>query len=485
MSVSSRASLALAVVLTAAISSGAGAKTHKPAPPAPPPADPAAVATALRDKALTDPTAYAVVESLTTEVGPRLEGTPAAARARDWALAKLTALGFSNVHAEPFTIPSWIRGAEAAEVTAPFPQPLMILGLGRSVPTPPGGIEAEIALFHSYADLLDAPPGSLAGKIAVVTQPMTRAQDGAGYGALGRARFRGPSEAAKRGAIAYLLRSLSTSDSRSPHTGRLEYAADAPRIPAAALGVADAELLDRMAARGGPVRVRLVLNSTSSEGATAWNVAGEIPGSETPGQAIVIGGHLDSWDPGQGALDDGAGVAITTAAAKLIGDLPRRPRRTIRVVLFGAEEMNYSGKAYADAHMTEAASLVALSESDTGSGPLWTLQLPKGAAAAPSLKPLASLMASLKVVVSDQPAQFAGDDFGLLQIGSAIPVFSFRPDATRYFDIHHSADDTLDKVDRADLNQSVAAWAALVYLLADSDIDLRVLAAANSAGGQP
>ena len=482
MSTSRMAGLALVAALAAAISGGAAAKPHRPVSPAPPPpADPAVVAAALRDKALDDSTAYGVVESLTTEVGQRLAGTPAAARAKDWALAKLTALGFSNVHAEPFAITAWIRGAESAEVTAPYPQTLVIIGLGASPPTPPEGIEAEIALFHSYADLLAAPPGSLTGKIAVVTQPMTRTQDGAGYGAATRFRRRGPVEAARRGAVAYLVRSISTSTSRSPHTGKADYVADVPKIPAAALGVADAELLDRMVARGKPVRIRLALASTETPGAPAWNVSGDIVGSEKPDEAIVIGGHLDSWDPGQGAIDDATGVAITTAAAKLIGDLPRHPRRTIRVVMFGSEEMDYSGRSYADAHKADAARLVALSESDSGPGPIWNLQLPRGAAAATALKPLASLLAPLKVILADQPAQFAGADFGELQLEAGVPVFSFTPDTSLYFDVHHSADDTLDKVGRPDLNQSVAAWAALIYLLADSDVDLRALAKASPA----
>ena len=467
-------SLALVLCLAAA---PALAKPHKTSAPPPPPADPVAVATALRDKALTDPTAYDFVESVTTEVGPRLAGTPAAARGKDWGLAKLTALGFQNVHAEPFPIDAWVRGPEAAEVTAPFPQKLMIIGLGGSVPTPPGGIEAEIALFHSYAELLAAPMGSLAGKIAVVTQPMVRTQDGAGYGFGNRARTHGPAEAAKRGALAYLVRSISTSDSRLPHTGATDYAADAPKIPAAALGVPDAELLDHMVLRGKPVRIRLSLESTVIPGAPAWNVVGDITGSEAPDEIIAIGGHMDSWDPGQGAIDDGAGMAIATATARLIGELPRHPRRTIRVVLFGSEEMDNSGKAYAAAHQADAGKFVVVSESDSGPGPVWNLALPKGALAAPALKAIPALEAPLKVIIADQPPQFAGADFEGMQAAGA-PVFGLTPDVTRYFDIHHSADDTLNKVDPRDLNQSVAAWVPLVYLIADSDVDFRALAAA-------
>jgi Zn-dependent M28 family amino/carboxypeptidase len=441
-----------------------------------PPADPAATAAALRDKALADPTAYEIVSSLTTEIGGRPAGSPAAAAARDWGVAKLKALGFENVHVEPFPITAWARGPESAEIVGPVPRKLKILGLGRSPSTPPGGIEAPIALFHSYADLLAAPPGSLTGKIAVVTQPMTRTQDGSGYGAGSTWRTRGAREAALRGAVAYLVRSISTSDSRLPHTGAMS--SEGPLIPAAALGVPDAELLERLAATGRPVRVRLDLSSTTTPNAPAWNVVGEIRGRDKPDEVVVIGGHLDSWDPGEGAIDDGAGVAITAAAAHLISELPQRPRRTIRVVMFGDEEMDFSGKAYAAAHKDEAAHIVAVGESDLGSDPIWSLQLPKGAAGAPQLKPLASVLAPLKIFVAADPTRFSGSDFAELNL-AGVPGFSYRQEAGRYFDIHHSADDTLNKVDPVSLRQNVGAWAALVYLIADSDIDFRALAAAE------
>ena len=223
-------------------------------------ADPLRVgAAAIRDQALTDPTAYAVVESLSTEVGPRLAGSEATARARDWGIAKLKALGFSNVHVEPFPIIAWARGPESATLTAPYPASLAILGLGGSVPTPPEGVEGEAVVFRAYADLLAAPPGSLAGKIAVVTQGMARTQEGSGYGAANPLRRSGASEAARRGAVAYLVRSLATGVSREPHTGALNYAPDAPKIPAAALSVIDAQQLERLAATGAPIRIRLQL----------------------------------------------------------------------------------------------------------------------------------------------------------------------------------------------------------------------------------
>jgi hypothetical protein len=425
---------------------------------------------AMRDKALTDPTAYAVLESLTTEIGPRLAGSPAAERARDWGMAKMRDLGFKNVHAEAFPITAFVRGAESAEVIAPFPQKLAVIGLGRTVPTPKGGIEAEIALFHTYADLLAAPVGSLKGKIAVVTQAQPRSRDGAGYGQLNPNRRRGPSEAGKRGAVAYLTRSLSTNDARLPHAGALNYADDMPKIPAGAISVPDAVLLDNMAARGKPIRIKLVIDSTTRPG-TAWNVVGDMPGDGSSQEVIVIGGHLDSWDPGTGAIDDGAGVAITTAAAKAASAMSGR-KRTIRVVMFGAEEMDYASEAWGKAHKDEFGKIAVASESDNGADNIYALRLPAGVAKRPYFKPLSDLLKPLKIDLLPDVATGSGDDTRSMAAGG-VPAFAFRQDASRYFDIHHSADDTLDKVDKVQLNQNVAAWATVLYLFASAPDDFR------------
>src|SRR6202045_2289990 len=257
-------------------------------------------ASSLGQRALNDPAALDFGESLTPEIGQRLAGTEAHRRAVAWAEARLKAAGFENVHSEPFTFPAWIRGAESADIVAPVPQHLAITALGGSVATDAGGIEAEIALFRTYDDLLAAAPGSLNGKIAVVTQRMVRTQDGSGYGAANQIRRRGPSEAARRGAVAYLLRSLGTDSHRLPHSGALNYEDGAPRIPAAGLALPDADQLERLAALG-PVRIRLLLTPTIQENAPSWNVVGEVKGTERPDEVVVIGGHLDSWDLGTGA----------------------------------------------------------------------------------------------------------------------------------------------------------------------------------------
>ncbi|MDB5438044.1 MAG: peptidase family protein [Caulobacteraceae bacterium] len=432
--------------------------------------DLATTAAQLRDKALTDPTAYSLVESLTTEIGPRLAGSPNAERARDWGLAKLKSLGFQNVHAEAFPITAIVRGTESAEVTGPYRQQLAVIGLGGTVPTPKAGVEAEIALFHTYADLLAAPIGSLKGKIAVVTEAQPRSREGTGYGQLSPNRRRGPSEAAKRGAIAYLTRSLATNDARLPHTGALNYDPALPKIPAGAISVPDAVLLDNMVARGQPVRIRLNIQTTTRPG-TAWNVVGDLPGDGSSQEVIVIGGHLDSWDPGTGAIDDGAGVAITTAAAKLAAGAPGR-RRTIRVVMFGAEEMDFASDAWGKAHQADFAHVALTSESDNGADNIWALRLPPGGLDRAEFKALPDLLRPLKVDVLPDAATGSGDDTRSMTT-AGVPAFAFRQDASRYFDIHHSADDTLDKIDKVQLNQNVAAWTTVLYLAASGLQDFR------------
>ena len=461
------------LAVTAALAASAGASLR--ATEALSPETLVVTASGLGQKALTDPAAFDFVEALTTEVGQRLAGTEAHRRAVAWAEARLKAAGFENVHSEPFSLSAWIRGAESADIVGPVPQHLAVTALGGSVATDANGIEAEIALFRTYDDLLAAAPGSLAGKIAVVTQRMVRAQDGSGYGAANPIRRSGPSEAARRGAVAYLLRSLGTDSHRLPHTGALNYADGAPRIPAAALSNPDADQLERLAARG-PVRVRLLLTPTVQENAPSWNVVGEVRGSERPDDVVLIGGHLDSWDLGTGATDDGAGTAIAFGAARLIAGLPRRPGRTIRVVLFGAEEMNFSGAAYAKAREGETGKIVVAAEADFGARDVISVQLPGGAADSAFGRMLQRIIAPLGANLDRRPALFGGDDIRDLQ-KAGVPVASLHQDGLDYFDTHHTADDTLDKIDPKQLAQAVAVWSAFTFLAAASDVDFRSLAA--------
>lgn len=430
----------------------------------------------LRDRALSGSGAYDILESLTTETGPRPAGSPAFARAKDWAIAKMTALGFKNVHAEPFTIPAWFKGVETAEVTAPFPQPLVITGLGRSVPTPPEGIEAEIVIFRTFEELLAAPPNSLKGKIAVLTERMGPNDSPTGYGTANRWRRKGPVEAGKRGAVGFLIRSLATNDNRAPHSGALNYDDDAPKIPAAALSGTDADQIERIARRGKPIRIRFTLRPAIEPAATTWNVVGEIPGRSAPDEVVLVSGHLDSWGLGTGAIDDGAGVAITLAAARLAGE--RHPRRTIRMVMWGAEETDYAGDAYAKAHAADAGRIVIAGESDSGAQHEIGFGVPAGGADLPAVKTLAAVLQPLGVAFNPMPVRAGGDDVGHL-VPLGVPQLGMRQENSRYFDIHHSAEDTLDKVDPAELDKATAAWAATIWVLAESGVDFRKAAPAK------
>lgn len=429
--------------------------------------DLAAGAAAVRDKALTDTLAWDITESLTSEVGPRMVGSQAMERARDWSVAKFKELGFENIKVESFTTPAWSRGAESAEVVGPWPHKLAILGLGNSAPTPAGGLTAPIVVFKTYQAMLDQPPGALTGKIAVVTQAMGRTQDGSSYGAVGVQRRAGAAEAAKRGAVGYLIRSISTDDTRLPHTG----GGAAGGIPAAALSPPDALLLENLARRGKPVTVKLDMASSTNPAAAAWNISGEIRGKDKPDEVIVVGGHLDSWDPGTGAIDDAAGIAITTAAAKL-ATASGKPRRTIRVVMWGSEEQGGSSGAYAAAHKDAVSKMIVAGESDGGAGRIWSISLPKTTTEHAAMTAFKSTLPKLKVAVSRAaPAEGGADISGIMALG--VPFVDFNQDMSRYFDLHHAADDTLDKIDPAELSQNVAVWAAFLYTVANSDVDFR------------
>src|SRR5438477_9992678 len=293
---------------------------------------------ALRDDALgNDHYAWDVVEGLTTEVGQRLAATEAEARARDWAVKRLKAMGFANVHVEPFTMPVWTRGAESAEIVAPFPQKLTVAALGYSGSTGPAGVTGEIVYFDSVDALRLAPDSAVKGKIVFIDHHMMPAQDGSGYGQFGAPRRQGPTIASLKGALAIVIRSIGTDHHRNPHTGVQYFTDGATPIPAGALTVPDAEQLVRILKRGRPVTMHLTLVSQKIEGGQSGNVIAEVPGRDPKAPILLVGGHLDSCDLATCAIDDASGVAIMTAAAKHIMDTGR-PLRTIRVAWFGSEE---------------------------------------------------------------------------------------------------------------------------------------------------
>jgi hypothetical protein len=326
-------------------------------------------------------------------------------------------------------------------------------------------VQGEIVLFKTWEALLAAKSGSLTGKIAVLTERMGPLDSPTGYGTANKWRRKGASEAARRGAIGFLIRSLATNDVRDPHSGALNYDDDAKKIPAAALSGPDADQLERMTARNVPIHVKFILIPTYLPLARAWNVVGEIPGTSLPHEVVLVSGHLDSWGLGTGAVDDGAGMAIAATAAQLVATT--KPARTIRVVLWGAEETNQAGPEYFKAHAAELSDIVLAGEADFGAERVLSFQAPKGTADLPSVKAMAAALAPLGATFDPKPAAFGGDDIApMYQAG--VPVISLRQDGTHYFDIHHSMNDTLDKIDPKALDQAVAAWAAVIYAAADS-----------------
>ncbi|MEA3012414.1 MAG: carboxypeptidase [Sphingomonadales bacterium] len=423
-------------------------------------------AAALRDAALRgDTLAWEIVEGLTTEVGPRQAGTEAEARARDWAVRRLTELGFANVHVEPFEMPVWMRGEERAEIVSPFPQPLVVTALGNSGATPAAGIEAEVVGFDSVAALQAAPDAAVRGRIVFINHAMAPTQDGSGYGQFGAPRRQGPTIASRKGAIGIVVRSIGTDHHRNPHTGVQSFGEGARPIPAGALTLPDAEQLQRILDRGRPVRMRLTLTPRNIGRRQSGNVVAEVPGSDPEAGTILIGGHLDSWDLGTGAIDNAAGVAITVAAAHRIMQAGR-PRRTIRVVLFGAEEVGGGGGATHFRLHRERGNIVLVGESDFGADRVWRVEFKLAPSEAALADRVAALLAPLGIVRGREPAG-AGADLSDW-VGAGRAAIDLSQDGTRYFDYHHTPDDTLDKIDPAQLRQNVAAWTAMLAAVADA-----------------
>ena len=452
------------------IASGADAKPKPVAPPPVPVLAPAEQAAILRDDALKANAAYQWVSDITTRIGARPAGSAKEKAAADWAAAQLKAMGFDSAVVETFPYHPWVRGAnDSIEVTGANPQKLVGVALGGSTG---GTVEAEAAVFDSWQAFADS-TADVTGKIVVILQPMPRASDGSGYGAMsGQIRWGGPPAAQRRGAVGFVLRSLSTDDHRFPHAGATDWS-DGKGIPAMAISTPDAEQLGRLS-KLGPVRLKIVSGATFPDVGTSVNVVAEIKGSEHPDQVVVIGGHLDSWDLGTGAIDDGAGHAIALAAAKNILDHDLRPKRTIRVVLWGSEEMSQpagfgtGGDNYAKSHAAEAPGMVAAMEADFGADKVYEASLPT--AADPQFnKTMAELLTPIGVVVKRDPSK-GGDSDTQVLYDLGVPCLTLEQDGYDYFNTHHTPDDVLDRIDPASLNQVVAAWSATLWMIASTDV---------------
>jgi len=409
-------------------------------------------------------TAWEIVADLTTEIGQRLDGSEREAAARDWAVARLKALGFQNVHSEPFTITGFVRGAESARLTGPYPQELHITALGNSVPTPKGGLNAELVYFPSLDALKAAADGSLKGKVAFIDNQMLPNQDGSGYGPYGNARRQGPAVAASKGAVGAVIRSAGTDHNRDPHTGGTNFPAGGRAIPAGAVSAPDADLIARIAASGKPITIQLVLEGHPQANMPSGNVVADLPGRDPSLPPILVGCHLDSWDLGTGAIDDGAGCAIVAAAA-LRAQQGGKPLRTIRVLWAGSEELGgLGGAAYAKAHAGEPHALAM--ESDFGADRVWRVELNFAEASKALGAKVSAALAPMGIVTGSRKAG-GGTDVEPIIAAQKLAVIDLNQDGTRYFDLHHTPDDTLDKIDPAQLEQNVAAWTAVLKVVAE------------------
>lgn len=412
----------------------------------------------LTGEALSSDFAWQRLAMLGDTFGNRLSGSPNLEAAITWAVEEMKKDGLENVHTEPVKVPHWVRGRESLEIAGAIPQPLVILGLGNSVGTPPAGIEADLLVVHSFEEL-DAAGAKVKGRIVLFNVPFTN------YGDTVRFRATGPSRAATLGAVAVLVRSVGPAGLRTPHTGALSYADGQPKIPAAALTTEDTARLQRMVDRGTPVRLKLTMEAHFLPDADSFNVVGELRGRDLPNEFVVIGGHFDSWDVGTGSTDDGGGCVVTWDALRMMKKLNLRPRRTVRVVLWTNEENGTrGGNAYRDQHMAELSNHVAMIESDGGVFAPTGFGFSGSDAARAKVRDIATLLAGIHA--DGISPSGGGADIGPSVQQAGIPAFELENNGN-YFLIHHTPADTIDKIDPLEMSRSAAAVAVMTYVIAE------------------
>jgi carboxypeptidase Q len=418
--------------------------------------DPAA---RLIGEALGSAFAWQRLAVLTDSIGNRVSGSEALNRAIRWAADEMKRDGLENVHTERVMVPHWVRGAESAEIVEPAPHQMVMLGLGDSVGTPPGGVQAQVMVVHDF-DQLDEHAAQARGRIVLFNVPFTN------YGETVRFRSQGASRAAKYGAVAVLVRAVGPPGLRTPHTGALQYAADLPKIPAAAITTEDADRIQRIAERGTQIVVRLKMDAHFEADAESANVVGELRGREKPDEVVVVSGHLDSWDVGAGATDDGGGCIVTWEALRIMKKLNLRPRRTLRVVLWTNEENGgRGGQAYRDQHRAELSRHVMMLESDGGVFRPLGFGFSGNDAARATVKAIATLLSG---IAADQITPGGGGADVTPSVQEAhIPAMALEVDGSKYFLIHHTPADTIDKIDPVEMAKCAAAVAVMAYVIAD------------------
>ena len=416
------------------------------------------VANRIIARAQQDSAAWNRLAVMTETFGNRFSGSPALTQAQDWVLAEMKKDGLDNVHGEPAMIPHWVRGAESAELIEPRHQNLPMLGLGGSIATPPQGITGEVFVVRTF-DELKAHAAEAKGKIVLFNAPFTN------YGETVIYRTNGAVEAAKVGAIASLIRSVTPYSQRTPHTGNMHYDSTVKAIPHAAITVEDADMIERMQQRGQKVVVTLKMSARTLPDVPSKNVMGEIRGRELPDEVVVLGGHMDSWDVGRGAMDDGGGVVAAWEALRVLKALGLQPRRTLRVVGWVNEENGgRGGRAYAEAHKGDADKHVLAMESDDGV----FKPLGFGFSGSDSAMAMITQIASLLDGIGSEKITKGGGGADIEPImGLGVPGMGLTTDGTRYFWYHHTDADTVDKLDPHDVALCVATMAVIAYVVAD------------------
>jgi carboxypeptidase Q len=418
----------------------------------------AEIARRILQRADSDSTGYRRLAALCVLFGPRLSGSENLDAATRWILDRMREDGFANVQGEDVLVPHWVRGRESLTLLSPYGKQLSMLGLGGSVATPVGGIEADALVVGSFEELARR-ANEAAGKIVVYDVPYTT------YGETVTYRWRGAMDAAKAGAVASLIRSVTPLSLSTPHTGSMGYADSLRKIPHAAITPEDAEALHRMQELGSPARLRLTMEASTLPDAPSLNVLGEIRGRETPDEVVVIGGHIDSWDVGQGAHDDAGGCVAAWEALRLLKELGLTPRRTVRVVMWTNEENGTrGGQGYAKAHADELEKHVLAIEADAG------IFAPTGFGFSGSNEARA-LMRNVCALLAPISADTMGNSGGGVDISfimkSGVPGAGLNVKGAKYFWYHHSPADTIDKIDARDFARCSAALAVLAYVVAD------------------
>ena len=406
-----------------------------------------------------DQFAWDRLAELTDTYGQRISGSDNLNRAIAWAQEAMKKDGLENVHTERVMVPKWVRGNESLEIVNPPHHVVPMLGLGGSVATPAAGIEADVIVV-STGDELTKRAADAKGKIVLFNVPYTN------YGETVAYRSGGASMAAQVGAVAALVRAVGPMGLRTPHTGGMNYVADVAKIPTAAIPAEDANRIQRLVNRGVNVRLRLKMEAKFDPDVESFNVVGEIRGSEKPDEIVLVGGHFDSWDPGMGASDDGVGCVVTWEAARLMKKLNIRPKRTVRVVLFTNEENGTrGGNGYRDQHAAEAANHILSVESDSGVFAPARLGFTGSEAARKLMAEIFTLLAPLGM--QDIAGGGGGADIGPISALGKVPMLAYSGDSNKYFTIHHTPADTVDRIDPQEVSKAAASLAAVIYVVAD------------------